>query len=51
VQRTLGTAAVDLLPPYARTTLGLQRPLVGALTARMATRTMSETLRWAFRQS
>jgi len=50
VQRTLGTAAVDLLPPYARTMLGLQRPLVGALPARMATRTMSETLRWAFRQ-
>ncbi len=50
VQRTLGTAAVDLLPPYARMMLGLQRPLVGALPARMATRTMSETLRWAFRQ-
>ena len=43
-------SAVDLLPPYARTMLGLQRPLVGALPARMATRTMSETLRWAFRQ-
>ncbi len=50
VQRTLGTAAVDLLPPYARTMLGLQRPLVGALPARLAARTMSETLRWAFRQ-
>ena len=50
VQRTLGTAAVDLLPPYARTMLALTRPLVSALPARMATRTMSETLRWAFRQ-
>ena len=50
VQRTLTAAAVDLLPPYARTMLGLQRPVVGALPARVATRTMSETLRWAFRQ-
>ena len=49
VQQTLATAAVDLLPPYARTMLALQRPF-GALPARMATRTMSETLRWAFRQ-
>jgi uncharacterized protein (DUF2236 family) len=50
VQRTLGTTAVDLLPPYARTMLGLQRPLTSALPARMAARAMSETLRWAFRQ-
>ena len=50
VQRALGTAAVDLLPPYARTMLGLSRPGLGALPARAATRTMSETLRWAFRQ-
>lgn len=50
VQRTLGTAAVDLLPAYARTMLGLARPAASALPARLATRTMSETLRWAFRQ-
>jgi uncharacterized protein (DUF2236 family) len=50
VQRALGVAAVDLLPPFARTMLGLTRPLMGALPARLATRTMSETLRWAFRQ-
>ena len=50
VQRLLGTAAVDLLPAYARTMLGLDRPRLSALPARMATRTMSETLRWAFRQ-
>jgi len=50
VQRSLTTAATALLPPYARTMLGLQRPLVGAIPARLATRTMSETLRWAFRQ-
>jgi uncharacterized protein (DUF2236 family) len=50
VQRVLTAAAVDLLPPYARTMLALQRPSIGALPARLATRTMSETLRWAFRQ-
>lgn len=50
VQRALGTAAVDLLPPYARTMLGLARPKASALPARLATRTMSEGLRWAFRQ-
>ena len=50
VQRTLGTTAVDLLPPYARTMLGLSRPALTALPARFAARTMSETLRWAFRQ-
>lgn len=50
VQRALGTAAVDLLPPYARTMLGLAKPNASALPARLMTRTMSETLRWAFRQ-
>jgi uncharacterized protein (DUF2236 family) len=50
VQRALGTAAVDLLPPYARTMLGLEWPVARAIPARLATRTMSETLRWAFRQ-
>ncbi len=50
VQRALTAAAVDLLPPYARTMLGLERSTIGALPARIATRTMSETLRWAFRQ-
>jgi len=50
VQRALGTAAVDLLPPFARTMLGLSRPSRSAVPARLATRTMSETLRWAFRQ-
>lgn len=50
VQRALGTTAVDLLPPYARTMLGLGRPTGTALPARLATRMMSEALRWAFRQ-
>ncbi|MCT2560117.1 DUF2236 domain-containing protein [Tsuneonella sp. YG55] len=50
IQRALGVAAVDLLPPYARTMLGLDRPSASALPARIATRTMSDGLRWAFRQ-
>ena len=50
VQRALATAALDLLPPFARTMLGLARPTASALPARLATRTMSEALRWAFRQ-
>jgi uncharacterized protein (DUF2236 family) len=50
VQHALGTAAVDLLPAFARTMLGLARPKASALPARLATRTMSEWLRWAFRQ-
>jgi uncharacterized protein (DUF2236 family) len=49
VQRTLAAAAVDMLPPYARTMLGLERDRLGALPARMATKAMSDTLRWAFR--
>lgn len=50
VQRALGTAAVDLLPPYARTMLGLARPTTSAIPARFATKAMSGGLRWAFRQ-
>ena len=50
VQRALATAAVDLLPPFARTMLGLARPAATAMPARLAARTMSRTLRWAFRQ-
>jgi uncharacterized protein (DUF2236 family) len=50
VQQALGTAAVDLLPAFARTMLGLDRPGLSVFAARAATRTMSEALRWAFRQ-
>jgi uncharacterized protein (DUF2236 family) len=50
VQQALGTAAIDLLPPYARVMLGLKRPTASALPARVTTRTLSEALRWAFRQ-
>jgi uncharacterized protein (DUF2236 family) len=49
VQRTLAAAAVDLLPAYARTMLGLRRDPFGAVPARIATKAFSETLRWAFR--
>ncbi len=50
VQQLLGTAAVDLLPNYARTMLGLKPPGLSALPARVAAQTMGRTLRWAFRQ-
>ena len=50
VQRALATAAIDLLPAYARSMLDLKRPGAAAVPARLATRTMSETLRWAFGQ-
>lgn len=49
VQRTLAAAAVDLLPPFARTLLGLERDRLAGASARLATRAMSSTLRWAFR--
>lgn len=51
VQQMLGTAAVDLLPNYARTMLGLKAPGLYALPARVAAQTMGRTLRWAFRQT
>lgn len=50
VQQLLATAAVDLLPPYARSMLELQNPGLGALPARAAAKTMGTALRWAFRQ-
>ena len=51
VQRAIATAAVDMLPPYARTMLGLERDRLRSLPARLATKAMSDTLRWAFRRS
>ncbi len=51
VQQMLSTAAVDLLPNYARTMLGLKAPGLYALPARVAAQTMGRTLRWAFRQT
>lgn len=48
VQPLLAAAAVDLLPPYARTMLGLHAPGLGALPVRAATFGLGRTLRWAF---
>ena len=50
LQALLGADAVEMLPPFARTMLGLNRPGIGALPARAATWGMGKTLRWAFRQ-
>ncbi len=49
VQPALATAAVDMLPPYARTMLALERPGLAAFPARFATQKLASTLRWAFR--
>lgn len=51
VQTLLTADAVAMLPDWARTMLGLQRPVLTALPARAATWGMGRTLRWAFRQS
>ncbi|WP_100260832.1 oxygenase MpaB family protein [Qipengyuania seohaensis] len=51
VQSMLGAEAVALLPPFARSMLGLERPGIGALPARAATWGVGKTLRWAFRQN
>ena len=48
VQPLLAAAAVDLLPPYARTMLGLRSSGVEALPVRAATYGLARTLRWAF---
>ena len=51
MQKILGTAAVDMLPGYARTMLDLKRPGLELLPIRAAAFTMGKTLRWAFRQN
>ena len=51
VQALLGAEAVALLPPFARSMLGLERPGPAAIPARAATWGMGKTLRWAFRQT
>lgn len=50
VQAMLGAEAVALLPPFARSMLGLERPGLAGIPARAATWGMGKTLRWAFRQ-
>lgn len=51
VQALLGAEAVALLPPFARSMLGLERPGLAGIPARAATWGMGKTLRWAFRQN
>lgn len=48
VAKALATAAVDLLPPFARVALGLKRPGTSALPAMLGTRVMAGAVRWAF---
>lgn len=50
VQPALSAAAVDLLPPFARTMLGLDHPGLRMIPARLVTNSLGGTLRWAFRQ-
>ncbi len=50
VQPFLASAAVDLIPPFARTMLALERPGWQAAPAKLVTNAMGGTLRWAFRQ-
>ncbi|WP_427965722.1 oxygenase MpaB family protein [Altererythrobacter sp.] len=51
LQAMLGAEAVAILPPFARSMLGLARPGLAALPARAATWGVGKTLRWAFRQN
>ena len=47
-QPVLTRAAIDLLPPFARTMLGLRQSGAEAIGNRLATRALGGTLRWAF---
>lgn len=51
LQTLLGAEAVALLPSFARSMLGLERPGLRSLPARAATWGMGKTLRWAFKQN
>ncbi|MFW2349285.1 oxygenase MpaB family protein [Qipengyuania sp.] len=51
VQALLGAEAVALVPPFARSMLGLERPGLAGIPVRAATWGMGQTLRWAFRQN
>ena len=50
IQPVLAKAAVSLLPPFARTMLGLEAPGLSALPSRLLTNGLGGTLRWAFKQ-
>ncbi|GAA0282473.1 oxygenase MpaB family protein [Alteraurantiacibacter aestuarii] len=49
IQPALAAAAVDLLPPFARTMLALEHPGLAMIPARLTTSALGGTLRWAFR--
>jgi len=51
VQKILGTTAVELLPSYGRSMLGLRHPGLSYVPARIAAGGVGRTLRWAFRQN
>ena len=51
VQPFLADAAIALVPPFARTMLGLEAPGLRMVPSRVVTRAMGSTLRWAFRQA
>jgi len=51
VQALLSAEGVALLPAFARSLLGLERPGLASIPARAATWGMGKTLRWAFRQN
>ncbi|MEE4199460.1 oxygenase MpaB family protein [Erythrobacter sp.] len=51
LQTMIGAEAIAMLPPFARSMLNLQRPVLTALPARAATWGVGRTLRWAFRQN
>lgn len=50
-ERVLWKAAVDLLPPFARTMLDLERPDLTDLPAIASAHAMARTVRWAFQGS
>jgi uncharacterized protein (DUF2236 family) len=51
LQKAIVSESIALLPPFARSMLGLERPGIGALPARAAAWGAAKTLRWAFRQN
>lgn len=50
LQKAIVAEAIAMLPPFARSMLGLERPGLASFPARAATWGAGKTLRWAFRQ-
>lgn len=51
LQKAVMAEAIALLPPFARSMLGLERPGLGGIPARATAWGAARTLRWAFRQA